>query len=141
MYGPSLMPVNPKWRRLGVYQIPTSPADQNPSPVEGSASNAGITVANDAQPSQDPLSYVSPQAAVAAGLDSRTVALAWQQALWTYPSPQAAIAAGFPAGVVNQYWTAAPPPAPKKSLLGTLLFAGAALVATAALVGGMKEEL
>ncbi len=144
MYGPSLLPMNPKWRQargmgLRAYEIPTSPAVQNPSPVAGSATNAGITVANVAQPSQDPLSYVSPQQAVAAGLDPQTVAAAWQQALWKYPSPQAAISAGFPAGVVNQYWTAAPPAPAKPSGIPAWLIAAAGLIAVGVLAASSAK--
>jgi hypothetical protein len=128
----ALVPV--RLRGMGsVYDPPTIPGYQNPSPVAGAASNAGITTVNAAQPSTDPLSYVSPQQAVAQGLNPQAVQAAWTAALSKFASPQDAVAAGFPAGVVNQYWVAAPPPAPKQQgipfwllLTGGLAIAGIA---------------
>jgi hypothetical protein len=77
---------------------------QNPSPVAGGGNNSGITLPPTSTPSQSPLDYTSPQAAIAAGLDPTTVYNAWSKALARFPSPQAAISAGIPAGVVNQLW-------------------------------------
>jgi hypothetical protein len=66
-----------------------------------------------AQTSQNPTDYVSPQAAIAAGLDPQKVYVAWSSALAKFPTQQAALAAGVPAGVVTSLWpasrTAAPP--------------------------------
>ena len=47
---------------------------------------------------------MSPQAAIAAGLDSRAVYQKWAAAINKYPSANAAIAAGVPAGVATQLW-------------------------------------
>lgn len=84
---------------------PSSAGVQNPSPVSSQgASNGAITTVPAGQPSKDPLDYVSPQAAITAGLDPTAVYAAWTKSLARFPSPQAAIAAGVPAGVVNQLW-------------------------------------
>lgn len=65
------------------------------------------------------LNYVSPQAAVAAGLNPTDVTNEWTQALAVFPTAQAAVDAGVPAGVVTQLFVAsrsfitkpaAPPP-------------------------------
>jgi len=129
-----LVPVHLRghFRGMGsAYDPPSIPAGlQNPSPVAGGASNAGITVVNAAQPSTDPLSYVSPQQAVAQGLNPQAVQAAWTAALAKFSSPQDAIAAGFPAGVVNQYWVAPSSPAPKPQGIPLwLLITGALAVA------------
>jgi hypothetical protein len=58
------------------------------------------------QAPQDPLSYVSPQAAIAAGLDSQTVYAAWTQAMGQFSTQQAAINAGVAPGIVTQLWNA-----------------------------------
>lgn len=57
-----------------------------------------------AQLDYNPLDYVSPQAAIAAGLDSQVVYDAWAIGLAKYPTQQAAVAAGIPATVVTQLW-------------------------------------
>lgn len=56
------------------------------------------------QNSQNPLDYVSPQAAIAAGLPSQAVYNAWSAAMAKFPSQQAALNSGVPAGVVTQLW-------------------------------------
>jgi hypothetical protein len=84
--------------------VPAAVGKQNPSPVAGGASNGGRSTVMATTPSQNPLDYTSPQAAIAAGLDPTTVYNAWSKSLARFPSPQAAIAAGVPAGVVNQLW-------------------------------------
>lgn len=57
-----------------------------------------------AMPDYNPLDYVSPQAAIAAGLNSQVVYDAWAQGLAKYSTQQAAVAAGIPSGVVTQLW-------------------------------------
>jgi hypothetical protein len=63
----------------------------------------------------DPLNFVSPQAAIAAGADPQKTATRWTQAVASFPTQSAAIAAGIPAGVITQLWAASrsivPPPA------------------------------
>ncbi len=54
----------------------------------------------------DPLNFVSPQAAIAAGADPQKTYAAWQRALASFPTQQAAVAAGVPAGVVTSLWAA-----------------------------------
>jgi hypothetical protein len=82
---------------------PTGPSPQNLPP--------GLQVT--AAPSLNPLDYVSPQAAVAAGLDPQTCYSAWTQALaqkiasGQITSQQDAISQGFPPGLITQMWTAA----------------------------------
>jgi hypothetical protein len=94
-----------RWYGTQPLNTPSLPAGaQNPSPVGGAGSNAGITTVIAGRPSTSPLDYTSPQAAIAAGLDPQTVYNAWSAALSRFPSPQAAISAGVPAGVVNQLW-------------------------------------
>jgi hypothetical protein len=76
-------------------------------PTQGSGSAAAAayqSVLTSAQNSQNPLDYVSPQAAIAAGLPASTVNAAWAAQMARYPSTTAAIAAGIPAGVVTQLW-------------------------------------
>lgn len=123
---------------------PGSSGAQNPSPVSGGASNGGITTVPATTPSKSPLDYVSPQAAIAAGLDPQTVYNAWSQALARFPSPQAAIAAGVPAGVVNQLWQQANVDAANKkaasasSIPSWLLPAGIGIGLLAILRGGRR---
>ena len=82
---------------------PSGPAPQNIPP------GAQVTAA----PSQNPLDYVSPQAAVAAGLDPQTSYTAWTTALaqkiasGQIVSQQDAIQQGFPPGLITQMWSAA----------------------------------
>lgn len=93
------------WNGEPFLNTPSSPIGaQNPSPVQGGASNGGITTVPAGSPSSSPLDYTSPQAAIAAGLPAAQVMAAWSTALARFPSPQAAISAGVPAGVVNQLW-------------------------------------
>lgn len=56
------------------------------------------------QNSQSPLDYVSPQAAIAAGLPPQSVYSSWSSAIAKFPTQTAALAAGIPAGVVTQLW-------------------------------------
>jgi hypothetical protein len=76
-------------------------------PTQGSGSAAAAayqSVLTSAQNSSNPLDYVSPQAAIAAGLPASTVNAAWASQMARYPTTTAAIAAGIPAGVVTQLW-------------------------------------
>jgi hypothetical protein len=73
---------------------PPSPAAQTPT-IETQIQTGSV-------PSQNPLDYVSPQAAIAAGLPSGPVMQAWTQALASFPTPTAAVNAGIPAAVVTQ---------------------------------------
>lgn len=82
----------------GVYCTATMP----PSPVMQAISNSA-TVAGGPKSA---LNYVSPQAAIAAGLDPTDVTTQWTQALSVFPTADAAIAAGIPAGVVTQLFVA-----------------------------------
>jgi hypothetical protein len=119
---------------------------QNPNPVTGGASNGGITTVPAGQPSQSPLDYVSPQAAIAAGLNPTTVYQAWGIGVSKFSSPQAAVNAGIPAGVVNQMWQATPVAASSSSgtIFGmsptTLMFAVAAAFTLPLLFGGGKRR-
>ena len=54
----------------------------------------------------DPLNFVSPQAAIAAGVDPQKAFTAWTKAVGSFSSQQAAVAAGIPAGVVTSLWPA-----------------------------------
>jgi hypothetical protein len=94
---------------------PPMPPVQAPGP----APTAYSSVLTSAQNSQNPTDYVSPQAAIAAGLDPQKVYAAWSGALAKFPSQQAALAAGVPAGVVTQLWAASrsAAPAPSASFL------------------------
>jgi hypothetical protein len=113
----------------------------NLPPIAAAPSQPGVNPSIDAayknlltqqQNSQNPTDYVSPQAAIAAGLNPQVVYDAWSKGLARFPTQQAALNAGIPAGVVTQMWaqsrTAAPPPSS-----GTIL---GVPIATAALVGG-----
>jgi hypothetical protein len=126
---------------------PSPVGRQNTNPVTGGASNGGITTVPAATPSKDPLDYVSPQAAIAAGLPQDAVYAAWTKALARFPSPQAAISAGVPAGVVNQLWqqsnvnaanAAAKSQASSAQLAGILPWAAGGLLLLA-VMGGRKR--
>jgi len=54
----------------------------------------------------NPLSYATPQSAIAGGANAQATYAAWTKMIATYPTQQAAIAAGIPAGVVTQLWAA-----------------------------------
>lgn len=76
-------------------------------PTQGSGSPIAAAYQNvltSAQNSQNPLDYVSPQSAIAAGIPAANVNAAWSAQMAKYPSTTAAIAAGIPAGVVTQLW-------------------------------------
>jgi len=118
-------------------------------PTQGSAAAtqaAYQSVLTSAQTSKNPTDYVSPQAAIAAGLPAAQVNASWAQAMAQYPSTTAAIAAGVPAGVVTQLWAqsrnyaaAAPASWITQSTFGipngTLLLFGGGLLAFSMLSG------
>jgi hypothetical protein len=81
---------------------PVSPGNQ-PGLQPGAQSAFNALWTNQA-PSKSPLDYVSPQAAIAVGLDPQTVYDAWTKALARFPSKSAALASGIPAGVIEQLW-------------------------------------
>jgi hypothetical protein len=98
--------------QLSDYQIqqlyallPRSSGAQPPAPAAQTQTPAQ-QVQVGAVPSQNPLDYVSPQAAIAAGLDQGVVMQAWTQALAAFPTPTAAVNAGIPAAVVTQLFQA-----------------------------------
>lgn len=61
---------------------------------------------------QDPLAYVSPQSAIAAGLDPAAVGAAWFAQVNSFATVQDGITAGVPPGVMTEFWTGGTPPAP-----------------------------
>lgn len=80
--------------------MPFAPTNYPPLPAQ---INANYTV----EPMNlDPLNFVSPQAAIAAGADPTKTATAWTKAVASFPTTSAALAAGIPAGVVTQLWAA-----------------------------------
>ena len=82
---------------------PTEPAPPSGYPPIPAQISANYT----SQPMNlDPLNFVSPQAAIAAGADPQKVSAAWIRAVGSFPSQQAALSAGIPAGVVTQLWAA-----------------------------------
>lgn len=74
-----------------------------PQPAQPAAQVAPLSTVlqSNAVISQDPLSYASPQAAIAAGLDQARVMQSWTQALAQFPTRTAAVNAGIPAAVVT----------------------------------------
>jgi hypothetical protein len=94
------------------------------------------------QVDQSPLDYVSPQAAIAAGLPASTVNSAWSSQLATYPTQAAALAAGIAPAVVTALWaqSRSAVPATSTSLLSgnTLLYLGGGILLLAVLGGGKK---
>ena len=73
------------------------------------------------QVSQNPLDYVSPQSAIAAGLPAGPVSTTWVNALAKFPTQNDALAAGVPPTVVTALWArsraAMKPPRPNPSWL------------------------
>lgn len=87
--------------------LPTTDVFAQPQPYPAPPSSIDAAYKNlltQQQSSQSPLDYVSPQAAIAAGLNAQTVYNAWSGALAKFPTQQAALAAGVPPGVVTQLW-------------------------------------
>lgn len=93
---------------------------------------------------QNPTDYVSPQSAIAAGLNPATVNAAWAAGLARYPTQQAAIAAGIAPTVITQYWaqsrSIAASPSTTSSLLTptNLLIGGGLLFGLSLLMHGGK---
>jgi hypothetical protein len=79
---------------------PVSPGSLTQNPVPQSLQN----LLTNMSPPTDPLSYISPQAAIAAGMDPTTVYDAWAAGLARFSTQQDALNAGIPAGVVTQLW-------------------------------------
>jgi len=84
-------------------QTPAVQPGVNPT-TQSSIAQAYKQISQSAVVSQDPLDYVSPQAAIAAGVPAQTAYNAWSGAIARFPTQQAALAAGIPAGVVTQLW-------------------------------------
>ena len=80
--------------------MPFSPTNYPPLPAQ---INAPYTT-NTQEMNLDPLNFVSPQAAIAAGVNPQKAASAWTQAVASFPTQNAAVAAGIPAGVVTSLW-------------------------------------
>jgi len=107
-------------------------------PTQDPATNLQVKILAGAVPPQGPLDYISPQAAIAAGLDQTVVYSAWSAAVNQFPNPQAAMDAGVPPGVVTELWNGGPVPAPPDNTKTILLVAGA-IFAFLALAGGKRE--
>jgi len=125
--------------------LPAAPSDRPPQQpgVNPAVQAAYANLLTQQQNSQNPLDYVSPQAAIAAGLPPQTVYNAWSNAMARFPSQQAALNAGIPAGVVTQLWAqsrAAVPAASTNTFLGVpvtyLLGGGFALL----LLTGLRRK-
>lgn len=89
------------------------------------------------QNSTDPLDYVSPQAAIAAGLPASSVNASWSTALAKFPTQAAALAAGIAPAVVTQYWAQSRSAAPAASSLSgnTLLYVAGGIALLAVVMG------
>jgi hypothetical protein len=81
-----------------------TPQSSGAIPAQGPTPAALQNLITGMSPPSDPLSFVSPQAAIAAGLDPTTTYNAWVQAMAQFPTQSAALAAGVPAGVITQLW-------------------------------------
>jgi hypothetical protein len=120
-------------------QVYVDPSMINPNSAQGIL----VQMQQQATVDQNPTDYVSPQAAIAAGLDPTSVNAAWSTALSRYPTAQAAIAAGIAPAVVTQYYTGpGGTPAASLSLPGissnTLLYGAVGIAAIALLSGGKR---
>lgn len=98
--------------------LPSTPQQPGVNPAMQTAYSNLLTTQ---QRDTNPLDYVSPQAAIAAGLPAQTVYNAWSQALARFPTQQAALNAGIPAGVVTQLWAQSRAAVPAASSTGTFL--------------------
>jgi hypothetical protein len=139
--GQPTIPIEPS--SYDTSAIPSVAAAPSQPGVNPSMQAAYKNLLTQQQNSQNPLDYVSPQAAIAAGLPAQAVYNAWSAAMARFPSQNAALAAGIPAGVVTQLWaqSRAAAPATTSSLFGgisttTLLFAGGAVLLLPMLLGG-----
>ncbi len=119
-YGPPTIEETPAWILQARRTTPSTPECPPPlicSAGQGSgtpdAGDAYQNLITSARQSSDPLDYISPQAAIAAGLDANTVYGAWANALrqqiasGQIKSQQDAIAQGWSPGVVTQLWAQA----------------------------------
>lgn len=107
---------NPTWDQWGGGTLPLTPPDQSnltpisPAIVPNGPYSTGVDILNQMRSQAildtNPTDYVSPSAAIAAGLDPTTVNAAWAAGLARYPTQAAAIAAGIAPGVVTQFWNA-----------------------------------
>jgi len=93
---------------------PIAPPPSQPG-VDPAVQQAYKNLLTTQQASQNPLDYVSPQAAIAAGLPAQAVYNAWSAGLAKFPTQQAALQAGIPAGVVTQLWAQSRSAAPASS--------------------------
>jgi hypothetical protein len=90
--------------------LPLTPPSWSNVPLMplGPAVSTGSDILNQMQQQavvdQNPTDYVSPQSAIAAGLNPAAVNAAWAQGLAKYPTQQAAIAAGIAPTVITQLW-------------------------------------
>lgn len=89
--------------------------------------------------SANPLNYVSPQQAIAQGVDPATANAAWAQLVNSYASVQDAVNAGLAPTVVTDLWTggAVPAPVPWWKKYAPLLLAGGG--AALLILGGKRE--
>jgi hypothetical protein len=108
VYGPPTPEQEAAWRAGSTPTVP--PAGQGSgSPVD----QAYRDLLTSARPSSDPLDYISPQSAIAAGLEPSAVYAAWSNSLRSQiasgkiKSQQDAIAQGWAPGVVTELWTQA----------------------------------
>jgi hypothetical protein len=131
---------SPNYGVPGVAAAPSQPG------VNPAIQQAYQNLLTQQQNSKDPLDYVSPQAAIAAGLPSQSVYNAWSASIAKFPTQNAALAAGIPAGVVTQLWapSRAAVPSPTSSLFGgistsTMLMVGGAIVLLPMLLGGRRR--
>ena len=126
---------------------PLAPAPQQPG-VDPAVQQAYKNLLTQQQNSQNPLDYVSPQAAIAAGLNPQIVYTAWSQALARFPTQQAALQAGIPAGVVTQLYAASRSALPSTGFLDQaplciankfLLMGGFGIALLAGMRGGRRR--
>lgn len=105
-------------------QTPQQPG-LNPT-TQNSVAQAYKNLQQSAITSSDPLDYVSPQAAIAAGVPAQSAYNAWSASIAKFPTQQAALAAGIPAGVVTQLWAQSRSAMPSSAASGSF-FSGSTL--------------
>ena len=120
-------------------QVYTNPSMIDPNSAQGIL----VQMQQQATVDQNPTDYVSPGAAIAAGLDPTSVNAAWSTALSRYPTAQAAIAAGIAPAVVTQYYTGSGATSAAGFSLpaissNTLLYGAVGIAAIALLSGGKR---
>jgi hypothetical protein len=117
-------------RGLGADPIPSSSSPNPPGLVAGPS-----PLLVQSPVSANPLDFVSPQSAIAAGLPAAAVNAVWTQKVNSFPSVQTAINAGLAPAVVTEFWNGGPPPvAPpwwKRNLPLLIAGGGAVLLAFA----------